>query len=111
MEEKDLEEDVAEKALKLTCRWLHAHKMALQEKVAADGLYTCVSLCSPEEKTVFEGEDFPVWDWAGRHFPKKRRHPCRNPVAVLGGRRRMRLWSLSCRRGSFAQCFSGEVQD
>ena len=71
MEEKDLEEDVAEKALKLTCRWLHAHKMALQEKVAADGLYTCVSLCSPEEKTVFEGEDFPVWDWAGRHFPKK----------------------------------------
>lgn len=71
MEKKDFEEDSAEKALELTCRWLHAHKMALQEKVAADGLYAGMSLYSPEEKTVFEGEDFPKWDWAGRYFPKK----------------------------------------
>lgn len=71
MEKKDFEEDLAEKALELTCRWLHAHKMALQEKVAADGLYAGMSLYSPEEKTVFEDENFPNWDWAGRSVPKK----------------------------------------
>ena len=71
MEKKDFEEDAAERALELTCRWLHAHKMALDEKVTADGLYAGMSLYSPEEKTMFEGEDFPKWDWAGRRFPKK----------------------------------------
>lgn len=60
MEEKDFEEDTAEKALEFTCRWLHAHKMALDEKVTADGLCAGMSLYSPEEKTVFEGEDFPA---------------------------------------------------
>ena len=71
MEKKDFEEDPAEKALELTCRWLHAHKMALDEKVTTDGLYAGMSLYSPKEKTVLDGEDFPEWDWAWRYFPKK----------------------------------------
>ena len=111
MEKKDLEEDAAEKALELTCRWLHAHKMALNEKITTDGLYTGVSLYSPEGKTVLEGNDFPEWDWAGEYFPKKDA-----VLAVVqwlfredGGQ--MRLRSPSRRRGSFAQCFSREVQD
>ena len=66
MEKKDFEEDPAEKALELTCRWLHAYKMALDEKVTTDGLYAGMSLYSPKEKTVLDGEDVPKWDWAGR---------------------------------------------
>ena len=71
MEKKDFEEDPAEKALELTCRWLHAHKMALDEKVTTDGLYAGMSLYSPKEKTVLDGEDFPKWDWAGRPVSKE----------------------------------------
>ena len=71
MEKKDFEEDPAEKALELTCRWLHAHKMALREKIAADGIYAGMSLCSPGGKTEFDDYDFPAWDWAGRSVRKE----------------------------------------
>lgn len=71
MEKKDFEEDMAEKALELTCRWLHGHKMALDEKVATNGLNAGISLRSPEGRTEFDDEDFPAWDWAGRPVSKE----------------------------------------
>lgn len=71
MEKKDFEEDMAEKALELTCRWLYSHKMALDEKVATNGLNAGISLRSPEGRTEFDDEDFPAWDWAGRPVSKE----------------------------------------
>jgi hypothetical protein len=68
---KKAREDAAEKALELICRWLHAHKMVLDEKVAPGGLNAGMSLWSPGGKTEFEDEDFPAWDWAGRPVPKE----------------------------------------
>ena len=68
---KKAQEDAAEKALELACRWLHRHKMALDEKVTADGLNASMSLWSPGGKTEFEDEDFPTWDWAGMPVPKE----------------------------------------
>lgn len=64
-------EDAAEKALELACRWLHAHKMMLDEKTTADGLNAGMSMWSPGGKTEFEDEDFPAWDWAGKPVPKE----------------------------------------
>ena len=69
--QKNTQEDMAEKALELTCRWLHGHKMALDEKVAANGLNAGMSLRSPEGRTEFDDEDFPAWDWAGRPVSKE----------------------------------------
>ena len=66
-----MQEDTAEKALELACRWLHGHKMALDEKVATNGLNAGISLRSPEGRTEFDDEDFPVWDWAGKPISKE----------------------------------------
>lgn len=60
-----------EKALELTCRWLHGHKMVLDEKVVTNGLNAGISLRSPEGRTEFDDEDFPVWDWAGKPVSKE----------------------------------------
>ena len=62
---------MAEKALELTCRWLHAHKMAPREKIAAASLYAGISPRSPEGRTEFDDDDFPVWDWAGKLVSKE----------------------------------------
>ena len=69
--QKNTLEDTAEKALELTCRWLHSHKMALDWPVAADALYAGMSLRSPDGRTEFDDEDFPACDWAGRPVPKE----------------------------------------
>ena len=66
-----MQEDTAEKALELACRWLHGHKMALDEKVATNGLNAGISLRSPEGRTESDDEDFPAWDWAGKLVSKE----------------------------------------
>ena len=57
--------------MELTCRWLHSHKMVLDERVATNGLNAGISLRSPEGKTEFDYEDFPAWDWAGKPVSKE----------------------------------------
>ena len=69
---KKAREDAAEKALELACRWLHGHKMMLDEKITTDGLNTGMSIWSPGGKTDFYDWDFPSWDWAGEAVPREK---------------------------------------